>query len=203
MTSKIVLRSFIIPDMRKIKISIAFNGSLGHLVGENSHKFSDECCLKISERSSNIFFSKEHVLNLGFSKLTANCRFLLNLKLFVETIFGEINHLASFCTCNLNRLDIYAQNLILLMWKNAPVTLVECGNQVTDPLSCLKRNSDSKSTHVKLLLWPYMNEYRSKCLLNHYQLLLTPLHQYSVSCLMKVNFRNYISRTSRIFLVKW
>ena len=114
MTSKIVLRSFIIPDMRKIKISIAFNGSLGHLVGENSHKFSDECCLKF-QKDLQTYFSKEHVLNLGFSKLTANCRFLLNLKLFVETIFGEINHLASFCTCNLNRLDIYAQNLILLM----------------------------------------------------------------------------------------
>ena len=109
MTSKIVFRSFIIPDMRKIKISIAFNGSLGHLVGENSHKFSGECCLKF-QKDLQTYSSKQLVLNLGFSKLTANCRFLLNLKLF-----GEINHLASSCTCNLNRLDIYAQNLILLM----------------------------------------------------------------------------------------
>ena len=37
------------------------------------------------------------MLNLKSSKLTVKCRFLLNLKLFIETIFGELECIPVGC----------------------------------------------------------------------------------------------------------
>ena len=61
-----LLKSYTMPNLRKMEIFIDFNGNLGHLCGVNTHKLASECHWNLYRYLETLFSSNEFMpINFG------------------------------------------------------------------------------------------------------------------------------------------